>query len=173
MTPLVQSVVQNEMPEKEFKIYVAPMPDYKHQSSSSSALNRSWPSFFDDSNTFVTAVLRQTVPGTMAGRGLAHWQPDLGRKWTPSFAETKKKERFQLFGWIPSKMQQPEDRAKRFEEARERPWAKLWSNAETDGARKDDVSGNGNVEENAKVDVQEEIEDTSVTQASTLEPMRP
>ncbi|KAH7148585.1 hypothetical protein EDB81DRAFT_882999 [Dactylonectria macrodidyma] len=91
--------------QKEFKIEVWPHPTYRHHISSRSALHRSWPDFVSEDESFIAKTLKQSLPNTMAAKGLANWAPDLGKQPTAAPSKLKMHERIQMLAWIPGKLQ--------------------------------------------------------------------
>ncbi|KAH6985986.1 hypothetical protein BKA56DRAFT_670203 [Ilyonectria sp. MPI-CAGE-AT-0026] len=94
-----------EAPQKEFKIQVWPHPTYRHHISSRSVLHRSWPDFIGKNESFITNALKQSLPNTMAAKGLANWEPDLGMQQTAAVPKSKMHERVQMLSWLPGKLQ--------------------------------------------------------------------
>ncbi|KAF7543239.1 hypothetical protein G7Z17_g10896 [Cylindrodendrum hubeiense] len=94
-----------ESPQKEFTVQIWPHPTYRHHISSRSALHRSWPDFVGESESFITKTLKQSLPKTMATKGLANWEPDLGKQQTAATSKSKMHERVQMLSWIPGKLQ--------------------------------------------------------------------
>ncbi|KAF4965199.1 hypothetical protein FZEAL_10791 [Fusarium zealandicum] len=91
---------KQEASPKEFTIEVYAAPEYRHHVSTSSTLNRPWPDFVEKNDSFISKTLEQSLPGSMAAKGLKHWDPDLGKQPT---LNSKMHERFQLRHWIPSR----------------------------------------------------------------------
>lgn len=86
-------------PEKEFKLEVFPEPDYQHRFASPSPLSRPWPAVYEQDRSFMATTLKQSLPRTIAGRGLAHWFLGLDR-----VPQSPHAQRLQLRSWLPSKM---------------------------------------------------------------------
>lgn len=96
---------REEAPQKEFKIQVWPHPTYRHHISSRSVLHRSWPDFIGKNESFIANALKQSLPNTMAAKGLANWEPDLGKQQTAAVPKSKMHERVQMLSWLPGKLQ--------------------------------------------------------------------
>ncbi|KAH7149335.1 hypothetical protein B0J13DRAFT_303196 [Dactylonectria estremocensis] len=94
-----------ESRNKEFKIEVWPHPEYRHHISSRSTLHRSWPDFVGEDESFISKTLKQSLPNTMAAKGLANWELDLGKQPTAAASKLKMHERIQMLSWIPGKLQ--------------------------------------------------------------------
>lgn len=87
--------------DKEFTLEIFPAPDYNHKyAMSGSPLHHSWPDAYGQDKSFAAATLKQSLPPTVAAKGLSHWLFDLGKA---SRMERKAK-RLQLKGWLPGKM---------------------------------------------------------------------
>ncbi|KAK7427859.1 hypothetical protein QQZ08_005632 [Neonectria magnoliae] len=93
-----------ESPEKEFTIQVWPHPEYRHHISSRSVLHRAWPDVIGKNDSFITKILKQSLPKTMVAKGLANWEPDLGKQRTSAGSKNKMQERIQLISSIPGKI---------------------------------------------------------------------
>ncbi|KAF4986915.1 hypothetical protein FDECE_15697 [Fusarium decemcellulare] len=89
----------------EFTAQVWPSPEYRHHASSASALSRPWPEFIDKTKSFISATLKQSLPGSMAAEGLKHWDPDFGKQQSP---DSKKVDRLQSRKWVPSRFKSSE-----------------------------------------------------------------
>ncbi|PNY22584.1 Uncharacterized protein TCAP_07092 [Tolypocladium capitatum] len=86
---------------REFTLEIFPAPDYNHRyAMSGSPLHHSWPDAYGQDKSFAATTLKQSLPQTVAARGLAHWLCDPGKA---SRMEHKAR-RLQLKGWLPSKM---------------------------------------------------------------------
>ncbi|KND89752.1 hypothetical protein TOPH_05640 [Tolypocladium ophioglossoides CBS 100239] len=86
---------------KEFTLEIFPAPDYNHKyAMSGQPLHHSWPDAYNQDRSFAATTLKQSLPQTVAAKGLSHWLFDLGKA---SKMERKAK-RLQLKGWLPSKM---------------------------------------------------------------------
>lgn len=91
--------------EKEFVMNATPNPRYRHRmTGAEQSLQRSWPKFYDENNSFTTQILKQSLPDTLAAKGLAHWNVDLGQKETGPVSDAKAMDRLQLQRWIPTKI---------------------------------------------------------------------
>lgn len=91
--------------EKEFVMNATPNPRYRHRmTGAEQSLQRSWPKFYDDNNSFTTQILKQSLPDTLAAKGLAHWNVDLGQKENGPVSDAKAMDRMQLQRWIPTKI---------------------------------------------------------------------
>ncbi|KAM4063933.1 hypothetical protein HRG_007023 [Hirsutella rhossiliensis] len=85
---------------KEFKLNVFPEPDYQHRfAMAPSPLCQPWPPVYEQDRSFMAAVLKQSLPRTIAAKGLAHWFLDFNKP-----AQSYKARRLQLKSWLPSKM---------------------------------------------------------------------
>lgn len=85
---------------KKFKLEVFPEPDYGHQFAvAPSPLRQPWPPAYEQDRSFTAATLKQSLPRTIAAKGLAHWFLNLDHVFTNSEAR-----RLQLKSWLPSKM---------------------------------------------------------------------
>ncbi|KPM36298.1 hypothetical protein AK830_g10272 [Neonectria ditissima] len=101
---LASSESKQESPEKQFTIQVWPHPEYRHHISSRSVLHRAWPDVIGKNDSFITKILKQSLPKTMVAKGLANWEPDLGKQRTFAGSKNKMQERIQLISSIPGKM---------------------------------------------------------------------
>lgn len=91
--------------EKEFTMNASLNPRYRHQMTGDGLnLQMSWPEFYDENNSFATQILKQSLPDTLAAKGLAHWNVDLGQKWSDTADKARADERIQLSKWIPGKL---------------------------------------------------------------------
>ncbi|KFG83784.1 hypothetical protein MANI_009407 [Metarhizium anisopliae] len=89
--------------QRQFTLEIFPAPDYMHKfAMTGSPLHHSWPEAYRKDKSFLAATLKQSLPQTMASKGLAHWLFDVGSN---NASESERKaERLQLKGWMPSKM---------------------------------------------------------------------
>ncbi|KAM0344645.1 hypothetical protein ACHAPU_007240 [Fusarium lateritium] len=99
----------------EFVVDVTESPNYKHQTSSNSLLNRVWPNFVEKDNSFASRTLQHSLPDTIAARGLKHWNVDFGKEATK---DSKMVERLQRRDWIPSKIKDSAKKQKKDQQAR-------------------------------------------------------
>ncbi|KAF7563444.1 hypothetical protein G7046_g660 [Stylonectria norvegica] len=91
-----------EVNQKRFTIHVWPCKDYHHgRATQSSPLHQSWPSWYDKNNSFLARTLKQSLPQTLAAKGLAHWDLDLGKM--AQEEKEKMAERVEVLPWMPSK----------------------------------------------------------------------
>ncbi|KAF4345443.1 hypothetical protein FBEOM_552 [Fusarium beomiforme] len=96
---------QSSNPENtEFVIEVTESPAYNHKGSSNSFLARVWPEFVTRDRTFASTTLRQSLPDSIAAKGLSHWAVDFGKEPT---IDTRMVDRVHTRNWIPSKMIAP------------------------------------------------------------------
>lgn len=88
--------------QKQFKLEIFPAPEYHHRfAMSGSPLYNSWPAAAHEKDrSLMATTLRQSVPQTMAGKGLSHWLLNLGG--APKME--RKAKRLQVKGWLPSNM---------------------------------------------------------------------
>lgn len=85
---------------RTFRLDVFPEPDYEHRHAMlSSPLQHPWPSAYEHDRSFMAAILKQTLPRTIAAKGLAHWFLDLGQ--APRMSGSR---RVELKRWLPSRM---------------------------------------------------------------------
>lgn len=83
--PPADCVSDAELSQKAFQLQVWPHPAYRHHDSSPTKLHLSWPDHVSTKPSFVTKMLLQSLPKTMAAKGLANWDPDLeNSKWLHS-----------------------------------------------------------------------------------------
>ncbi|KAM5352458.1 hypothetical protein ACJ41O_005181 [Fusarium nematophilum] len=97
---------KQETSRGEFTLEVLPPAEgYRHHASGS--LSNPWPDFVDENKSFLSETLKQSLPGTMAARGLSHWDPDLGKQ---PVSNARMVGRLQLRNWIPSKFSPSSER---------------------------------------------------------------
>ncbi|KAF5018186.1 hypothetical protein F66182_9843 [Fusarium sp. NRRL 66182] len=83
----------------DFTIQVHAAPYYRHAASTSSPVASVWPEWMESDLTFASRTLRQSLPNTIAARGLKHWDVDFGKQASPPYS---KADREQLRRLIPS-----------------------------------------------------------------------
>ncbi|ODA80205.1 hypothetical protein RJ55_03163 [Drechmeria coniospora] len=84
---------------KQFTLEIFPAPEYNHgRAMYGSPLHDPWPDGYENDRSFMATTLRQSLPKTMAAKGLSHWLFELG-----STAKNGKSKRLQSKGWLPSK----------------------------------------------------------------------
>lgn len=86
---------------KKFRLEIFPQQDFNHEfAMSGSPLHHSWPDVYAMDRSFVAATLKQSLPQTIATKGLSHWFLDLSR----TYRAGHKTKRLQLKSWRPSRM---------------------------------------------------------------------
>ncbi|KAH7255637.1 uncharacterized protein BKA55DRAFT_592890 [Fusarium redolens] len=90
--------------DTKFVIEVTESPAYNHKGSSSSFLARVWPDFVTGNRTLASTTLRQSLPNSIAAKGLSHWDVDFGKETT---MDSRKVDRVQTRNWIPTKIKTP------------------------------------------------------------------
>jgi hypothetical protein len=103
-SPTQDAVADSGLPQKEFQIQIFPHPTYRHHDSFPTKLHLSWPDYVCTNESFVTRMLKQSLPNTMAAKGLANWDPDFNRQRMPSESTSKKQDRVLIASWIPGKL---------------------------------------------------------------------
>ncbi|KAF5651195.1 hypothetical protein F52700_100 [Fusarium sp. NRRL 52700] len=88
----------------KFVIEITESPAYNHKGSSSSFLARCWPDFVTENKTLASKTLQQSLPDSIAARGLSHWAVDFGNE---STMDSRKIDRVQTRNWIPTKIKTP------------------------------------------------------------------
>lgn len=86
---------------REFELTIVPVRDYDHGVAATKAIEYSrWPAGFEADRSFAAAVLQETLPSTLAGKGLSRWHvnPALG---TPRDSMSQRLERKQQ---VPGQM---------------------------------------------------------------------
>ncbi|KAH6899864.1 hypothetical protein B0T10DRAFT_554425 [Thelonectria olida] len=99
------AVSGSDLPQKEFQIQIWPHPTYRHHESYTTKLHLSWPEYVCKNESFVTRMLKDSLPNTMATKGLAHWNPDFGQQRMASDNYAKEQDRKRVHSWIPGKLQ--------------------------------------------------------------------
>lgn len=90
---------------KEFSLQIYPSPEYRHEyAMTSSLLHKSWPPFYDEDPPLMTRTLQQSLPDSIAAKGLSHWDLDLIRRRVPHARKATIGDRLRLKSWLPSKM---------------------------------------------------------------------
>ncbi|KAI9172491.1 hypothetical protein HJFPF1_01993 [Paramyrothecium foliicola] len=88
-------------PDKQFTLQIIPQRFYKHGfAMARSPLSKPWPAAYCEDSSFMSTALKQTLPPTVAAKGLAHWLVELDSQ--PN--ESMKDARLAAKGWIPSAM---------------------------------------------------------------------
>ncbi|KAI1013039.1 hypothetical protein LB503_001743 [Fusarium chuoi] len=90
--------------DTKFFIEITESPAYNHKGSSSSFLASVWPDFVTENKTLASKTLQQSLPNSIAARGLSQWAVDFGREPT---MDSRKIERVQTRNWIPTKIKTP------------------------------------------------------------------
>lgn len=92
--------VNNDEACRNFTLRIVKVYKYNHAATmSSSALHGPWPASYTDGETFISSVLRQSLPQTVAAKGLERWEYDVRDKATIA----GKNERFQISRWTKMK----------------------------------------------------------------------
>ncbi|KAK5987223.1 hypothetical protein PT974_11347 [Cladobotryum mycophilum] len=92
---------QQQQEQTQFKLEIFPAPEFRHRfAMAGSPLHNSWPRAYERDQSFMATTLKQSLPQTMVGKGLAHWLINLG---TAHRMERKAK-RLQVKGWLPGNM---------------------------------------------------------------------
>lgn len=94
--------------QRQFNLHIVNLVDYKHATTmSSSPLHGSWPESYTLRETFISSVLKQSLPHNMAAKGFARWDYDLEVGGEKAERQSPKTKRLQLQRWMPSKMKNP------------------------------------------------------------------
>ncbi|KAF5578083.1 hypothetical protein FPCIR_11740 [Fusarium pseudocircinatum] len=88
----------------KFVIEITESPAYNHKGSSSSFLASVWPDFVTKNKTLASETLQQSLPNSIAARGLSHWAVDFGHE--PAM-DSRKIDRLETRNWIPTKIKTP------------------------------------------------------------------
>ncbi|KAF5559170.1 uncharacterized protein FTJAE_11760 [Fusarium tjaetaba] len=90
--------------DNKFVIEITESPAYNHKGSSSSFLASVWPDFVTKNKTLASETLQQSLPNSIAARGLSHWAVDFGHE--PAM-DSRKIDRLETRNWIPTKIKTP------------------------------------------------------------------
>lgn len=90
--------------DTKFFIEITESPAYNHKGSSSSLLASVWPDFVTENKTLASKTLQQSLPNSIAARGLSQWAVDFGREPT---MDSRKIDRVQTRNWVPTKIKTP------------------------------------------------------------------
>ncbi|CVK89944.1 uncharacterized protein FPRO_07869 [Fusarium proliferatum ET1] len=90
--------------DTKFFIEITESPAYNHKGSSSSFLASVWPDFVTENKTLASKTLQQSLPNSIAARGLSQWAVDFGREPT---MDSRKIDRVQTRNWVPTKIKTP------------------------------------------------------------------
>jgi hypothetical protein len=90
--------------DSKFVIEITESPAYNHKGSSSSFLASVWPDFVTKNKTLASETLQQSLPNSIAARGLGHWAIDFGHE--PAM-DSRKIDRLETRNWIPTKIKTP------------------------------------------------------------------
>ncbi|KAF5535288.1 hypothetical protein FMEXI_10871 [Fusarium mexicanum] len=90
--------------DNKFVIEITESPAYNHKGSSSSFLASVWPDFVTKNKTLASKTLQQSLPNSIAARGLSRWDVDFGQEPT---MDSRKIDRLQTRNWIPTKIKTP------------------------------------------------------------------
>ncbi|PTB69766.1 hypothetical protein BBK36DRAFT_1188409 [Trichoderma citrinoviride] len=94
--------------QREFMLEIFPVPEFNHRfAMAGSLLHGSWPEGYEGDQSFIATTLQQSLPKSIASKGLVHWMvgpsprmvaPDIRPK------NPRKERRLQIKGWLPSLM---------------------------------------------------------------------
>ncbi|KOS20091.1 hypothetical protein ESCO_006151 [Escovopsis weberi] len=87
--------------QRQFKLDIFPAPDLRHRRAmASSPLHGAWTNAHEQDRSFMATTLKQTLPQTMVGKGLAHWLVSQGT----AYYQERKTKRLQARSLLPSTM---------------------------------------------------------------------
>jgi hypothetical protein len=87
--------------DKQFKLHIFSAPDYQHEfAAMSSPTAKSWLSSYTKSQSFMSTTLKQSLPDSVAAKGLAHWPTDFNGPGE----ESQESQRLRLKSILPSNM---------------------------------------------------------------------
>lgn len=87
--------------QQEFKLEIFPAPEYNHRfAMAGSPLHGSWPEGYEQDQSFIATTLEQSLPKSIASKGLVHWMVSPGN----AMRNERKAKRLQIKEWLPSNM---------------------------------------------------------------------
>ncbi|CVK92587.1 uncharacterized protein FMAN_07480 [Fusarium mangiferae] len=104
LKPRFEKQPSQSFKDTKFFIEITESPAYNHKGSSSSFLASVWPDFATENKTLASKTLQQSLPNSIAARGLSQWAVDFGREPT---MDSRKIDRIQTRNWIPTKIKTP------------------------------------------------------------------
>ena len=108
--------------KRQFTVNIFNLPEYNHGGTAySSPLYGKWPHSYTRHPSFMSTVLKQSLPHNMAAAGLSRWDYNLEDRGEQA-EWTAKKARLQVAKWMPTKMKDPTPEESPEEE--DRSWQK-------------------------------------------------
>ncbi|KAL7814682.1 hypothetical protein V8C44DRAFT_37604 [Trichoderma aethiopicum] len=94
--------------QREFMLEIFPVPEYNHRfAMAGSLLHGSWPEGYERDQSFIAKTLEQSLPNSIASRGLVHWMVRPSPRAVandPRPKNPRKAKRLQIKEWLPSLM---------------------------------------------------------------------
>lgn len=82
---------------KQYELQVVGVDKWDHAHTAvNSPLNGPWPESYTSNDTFMSSILKQSLPHNMAAKGLAHWDYDLEQ----AEPRSHKMDRLHLAKWL-------------------------------------------------------------------------
>ncbi|TFB04070.1 hypothetical protein CCMA1212_003702 [Trichoderma ghanense] len=94
--------------QREFMLEIFPLPEYNHRfAMAGSLLHGSWPEGYERDQSFMAKTLEQSLPNSIASKGLVHWMVRPSPRVVaadPRPKNPRKERRLQIKEWLPSQM---------------------------------------------------------------------
>ncbi|ETS01162.1 hypothetical protein M419DRAFT_81218 [Trichoderma reesei RUT C-30] len=94
--------------QREFMLEIFPLPEYNHRfAMAGSLLHGSWPEGYERDQSFIAKTLEQSLPNSIASKGLVHWMVRPSPRMVAADLRPKnprKEKRLQIKEWLPSQI---------------------------------------------------------------------